>query len=137
MAMNSVSHKEHQRTWRLRRKLDLSPVPKAWDYLTSTEVKDMAWRAYRVASWHMRDDLGRFDRTHQELREAFAESLAEMFRDALSAHAVIEGLCWPITSKTPPYRNYPRVWEMLYEDVPDSWHPQYRLFKDGKLLPLD
>lgn len=118
--------------YRQRVKNGLQPIKKPWDYLTSHEVKKMAWQAYRVAAWYLRDDLfeveGRF--THEQLREAFAESLAEMFKDALSAHAVTEGGCWPVDADTPHYRNYPKVWGMLAGDVPQSWRPERNVYPE-------
>jgi hypothetical protein len=129
---NGPTRAQHQAVYRKRRKLDLKPIRKPWDYLTSAEVKAMAWQAYRVAAWLMIEDCsGGPVRTHRERREAFATSLAEMFSDALMAHAVLEGECWPVTAETPPFRNYPRVWEMLSQDVPHSWRPEYPLYLDG------
>jgi hypothetical protein len=129
---NGPLRAQHQALYRQRRKLQLKPIPRPWDYLTSAEVKSLAWQAYRVASWLMVEDVAADGpvRTHREQRETFASTLAEMFTDALMAHAVDEGDCWPVTVETPPYRNYPRVWEMLSEDVPHSWRPEYRLYVD-------
>lgn len=120
-----LKHVAHQAVYRQRRKLELQPLNKPWDFMTSSEVKAMAWKAYRVAAWHLKPDLEDPQFTHMERRAMFAESLAEMFKDAVSAHAVTDGLIWPVDASTPPYRNYPRVWEMLCEDVPADWNPQY------------
>lgn len=96
----------------------------------------MAWQAYRVASWYMLEDLFDTPKTHQQLRESFANLLAENFTDALLAHAAKEGECFPVDDETPPYRNYARVWEMLAGDVPASWRPEYPLYPDiQKLTP--
>lgn len=124
-------HAQHQAVYRERRKLGLTPVVKPWDYLCSAEVKEMAWKAYRVASFQISESLMELDGAHytqQEWRERFAEMLAESFKDALTAHAVAEGGCWPVDADTPPYRNYPRVWEMLSNDTPTSWRPEYPLY---------
>lgn len=127
----SELHREHQATYRERRKQGLQPLQKPWGFLCSGEVKDMAWQAYRVASWYMREDVQQGSNlTPEELREAFASSLAEMFSDAVMAHAVSEGGCWPVDGQTPPHRNYPRVWELLKNEVPASWRPEYPLYKE-------
>lgn len=120
----------HQAVYRQRRKLDLQPLRKPWDFMTSAEVKAMAWKAYRVAAWCLKPDLDDPQFTHMERRAMFAESLAEMFKDAVSAHAVTDGLIWPVDASTPPYRNYPRVWEMLCDDMPADWNPQYPVYNE-------
>lgn len=120
----------HQAVYRQRRKLDLQPLRKPWDFMTSAEVKAMAWKAYRIAAWDLKPDLDNPRLTHMERRAAFAESLVEMFKDAVSAHAVTDGLIWPVDASTPPYRNYPRVWEMLCEDMPADWNPQYPVYQE-------
>jgi hypothetical protein len=123
-------HAAHQAVYRERRKLELQPLRKPWDFMTSQEVKAMAWKAYRAAAWYLKPDLEESRFTHLELRSMFAESLAEMFKDALYAHTVSEGQCWPVDASTPPYRNYPRVWEMLCDDMPENWNPQYPVYQE-------
>lgn len=124
----------HMQAYRQRRKAGLEPLPKPWDYLCSLEVKDMAWQAYRVASWVLRDDMASGAHlTHQALREAFCTTLAEMFEAALSAHAVQEGGCWPLDKDTPDHRDYVQVWADLSGDVPRSWRPEYPVYAD--MLP--
>jgi len=120
----------HMKVYRDRKAAGLKPLPKPWDYLCSAEVKAMAWQAYRAASWDLREDMFEGRIAHQDLRERFAELLAEMFKDALAAHAVTEGSCWPVEPDTPPYRNYPRIWQMLVEGVPDTWRPEYPVYQE-------
>lgn len=128
-----------QAVYRKRRKLGLQPLKKPWDYMTCAEVKNMAWQAYRVASFEVARAVvtedGR-DVTHQRLREEFAALLAEMFNDAVMAHAVMEGGCWPVADDTPPYRNYPRVWELMSTEVPPEWRPEYPFYRPVEGTPL-
>lgn len=125
------SHNRYQPIYRERRKQGLQPLPKPWDFLCSGEVKDIAWQAYRVASWYLKEDVQEGSRlSHKQLREAFAVSLAEMFKDAIMSHAVLEGGCWPVTPDTPLYDNSPQVWENLSSEVPANWAPQYALYKE-------
>jgi hypothetical protein len=56
--------------------------------------------------------------------------LADRFYDALMAHAVTEGGCWPILENTPHHRNYPHVWDLLSRDVLATWRPEYPLYED-------
>lgn len=126
------SQASHQALYRQRRKHGLQPVKKPWDYLTCGEVKDMAWQAYMVASWYLREAVFEGRLSHKELRELFASSLGEMFTDALSAHAVLEGDCWPVDADTEPYRDYPTIWAAHSEAVPKSWRPEYPVYPSVK-----
>jgi hypothetical protein len=126
------SQAQHQSVYRKRRQAGLQPVDKPWDYLCCGEVKDMAWKAYRVAAWHLRQAMFEGNYSQRELREMFAESLGEMFKDALAAHAVNEGGCWPVDGSTPPYRNYPVIWDSHCDEVSKTWRPEYPVYPPVK-----
>jgi hypothetical protein len=128
------SQTSNQALYRKRRENGLQPLKKPWDYLTCAEAKSMVWKAYRVASWHMREGVFEGRLSHKELREMFASSLAEMFSDALSAHAVQEGDCWPVDVHTEPFRDYPTIWAAHCEEVPDSWRPEYPFYSPVKAV---
>lgn len=117
----------HNVIYRERRKNGIKPARKPWDFLTSHEVKKMAWTAHKVASWYLREDALAKTMPHVRLREEFAVQLGEMFTSALLAHAVQEGDCWPVEGETPFYRDYVQVWKDLSHDVPYDWYPQYPL----------
>lgn len=127
---NRAMANSHQATYRKRRLGVLQPLPKPWDFMTSSDVKEIALKAYRVAAWHLKPDLGDPRFTHLELRAMFAQSLSEMFNAAVSAHAVADGFVWPVDADTPDYRNYPRIWDSLCSDIPDSWNPQYPVYQE-------
>lgn len=65
-----------------------------------------------------------------ELRQSFAENLADMFRDLALGDAVTRGGCWPVDANTPPFRNYPQIAAALCEDVPTDWRPQYPVYQN-------
>ena len=132
---NPVLAAKHTRDWRARRKAGQTPMLKPWDYLTLDEVKDMAAQAYKIAAWSLSQDASEGRLPHHQLREAFAESLAEIFKAAVDSHAVLEGGCWCVDSDTPGHRNYPAIWRDFCGEVPPNWRTGYPIYK--KVTPAE
>lgn len=122
-------HVQRQSAYRQRKKTGVKPLPSPWAWMTIAEAKEIALQAFRVASWHMREDVAEGRLSDQDLREAFADSLAEMFKHAISAHAVSNGGCWPVDDQTPSYADHLQIWRNLSAEVPDTWRPQYPLYE--------
>lgn len=120
---------QHKAAFRQRRKAGLQPVAKPWDWISAADVKELALKAYYVATHGMVEDVHAGQLSDQELRELFAGNLADLMRDLVMAQAVLKGGCWPVESDTPPYQDYPRIAAVMCADLPQTWRPQYPLFK--------
>ena len=130
--MSTKNHdraKAHKAAFRQRRKNGLQAISKPWGWLSITEVKEMALKAYYVASHGLADDVqdNRFD--VQELRQVFAMNLADLMRDLVLAQAVTKGGCWPVSAATPHHQNYPQIAADMCADLPPDWRPQYPVYK--------
>lgn len=101
--MSTKNHdlaKAHKAAFRQRRKNGLQAVAKPWDWLSLAEVKEMALRAYYVASHGLVEDVQGDSFDVQELRQVFAMNLADLMRDLVLAQAVTRGGCWPVDAGT-------------------------------------
>lgn len=125
---------KHKADFRARRKAGLVAIDKPWDWLSAAEVKQIALKAYHVASHGLVEDLQDDRFSVQELREVFAANLADLLRDLVMAQAVTRGGCWPVGPETPAYANYPRIADALCADLPESWRPQYPLFMPQQVV---
>jgi hypothetical protein len=120
---------KHKAAFRQRRKNGLQPIAKPWGWLSLAEVKEMALKAYYVASHGLVEDVQDGRLTDQELRQVFATDLADLMRDLVLAHAVTRGGCWPVDAGTPAHQDYPQIAADMCADLPPGWRPQYPLFK--------
>ena len=119
----------HKAAFRQRRRKGLQAVPKPWGWLTVTEVKEMALKAYYVASHGLAEDVQGDSFDVQELRQVFAMNLADLMRDLVLAQAVTRGGCWPVDAGTPHHQNYPQIAAELCAELPQNWRPQYPIYK--------
>lgn len=119
----------HKAAFRQRRRKGLQAVPKPWGWLSITEVKEMALKAYCVASHGLVEDLQAGRLTDQDLRQVFAMNLADLMRDLVLAQAVTRGGCWPVDAGTPRHQNYPQIASDMCADLPATWRPQYPVYK--------
>jgi hypothetical protein len=129
-----VLARQHKAAFLERRKAGLVAVVKPWGWISAAEVKALAVKAYNVASFDLVEDVQGGALSDQELRQAFACNLAELISDLVMAHAVTQGSCWPVTSETPLYQNYPQIAANLCATLPPTWRPQYPLFKPKTAL---
>ncbi|PKO59945.1 MAG: hypothetical protein CVU24_14210 [Betaproteobacteria bacterium HGW-Betaproteobacteria-18] len=121
----------HKAAFRQRRRKGLQAVPKPWGWLSITEVKEMALKAYYVASHGLIEDVQDNPFDVQELRQVFAMNLADLMRDLVLAQAVTRGGCWPVSAATPRHQNYPQIAADMCADMPADWRPQYPVYKPG------
>ena len=131
--MSTANHAQalkHKAAFRLRRKNGLEPLPKPWDWLDAAQVKEIALKAYYVATHGLLEDVQFGQLSEQELRQSFAESLTDVFRDLVIADAVTRGGCWPVDANTPPFRNYPQIAANMCADLPKDWKPQYPVYQE-------
>jgi len=127
--------KVHKAAFRQRRKNGLQPIDKPWGWLSITEVKQIALKAYYVATHGLLEDVRGNRFNAQDMRQVFACNLADLMRDLLMAQAVSKGGCWPVTPDTPSYQNYPQIAANLCADLPPTWRPQYPLYALPGCLP--
>lgn len=130
--MSTKNHdraKAHKAAFRQRRKNGLQAVPKPWGWLSIPEVKEMALKAYYVASHGLIEDVQAGRLTDQDLRQLFALNLADLMRDLVLAQAATRGGCWPVDAGTPRHQNYAQIAADLCAELPDTWRPQYPVYK--------
>lgn len=123
---------KHTALYRQRRKNGLQAVAKPWDWLSPADVKEIALKAYYVASHGLVEDLQDGRLTDQDLRQVFAMDLADLVRDLVLAQAVTRGGCWPVDAGTPRHQDYPQIAADLCADLPATWRPQYPVYKSGQ-----
>lgn len=121
---------ERQKAYLARKKANVRPLQSPWDYLSPEQAAELAKQAYRVATWHAWQEMqepGSEPLNHFQLRQFFAEQLADFFADAVAAAAADKGQAYLVLGPDEAARRA-QVWRGFLADVPDHWRHQYTLF---------
>lgn len=107
-----------QAIYRRRRQNGLQALPKPWDWLSLAEVQKLAVEAYRSATFALSDP----DDQTSSPRAYFVSELVQAFEVLIAGKAQALGVpCAPAHAE--------HYAECLRARVPDSWRPQYPLYR--------
>ena len=126
---NLEQHSKHQASYHKRRKEGFKPMPKAWDWLSLSDVQKLAVEAYKAASYSVHHEADE----HWKTRESFANELVHVFGYFMADAAAKAGMSVTVIDHIGP--NEQAVIDHVSDmrSLHSAWRPQYPVYQ--KVMP--
>jgi hypothetical protein len=115
---NRAQHAGHQAAYRQRLAAGAQAISKPWEWLTRSQVQELALQAYRSATYALADPEDWPD----DARACFIAELTQAFEVLASSAAQNAGIAGGLAGA----QHYAQC---MLEDTPADWNPQYPIYK--------